>query len=598
MQITNRNLGDTLIADNTRKLIKKAFSFKKRKNVVIIDYPISCRDLDVLKFVDAIVFAGGGLIKFRNEQHYNHTIAITNKAEELNIPVFFNAVGVEGYDESDERCLALKNAINSPCVKGITVRDDVETLKKYYIENQSIVVKSVFDPAVFSTGSFEKARKSEVIGLGVARGELFTDYGNEKINREYLLDFWKNVAKEIEKQGREWAVFTNGLEGDEAFATEVLEYIGYGKKCNAPADSAQLIETITQFKSIIASRMHSCIVAHTYRVPCIGLVWNDKLSLWGEKIGHEERFILPENMSAEKVVAELFSAEQNGVNKINKKEKKQTAECLKIFLRNYAEANVGYSRNVDFSKYMVATALGGDYLKYKNMNSLSTIGNSLENGYKWLEADLRLSEDKELVCVNGWSEATYKQLGVSFNENKKRMTSEEFLKQKYYNKYKTTSFEMLVEYISTRKTDGIKLVLDIGKPTRAQFKVIVKSITESLKKFGCSTEDFILKIHNTELYEELECANFYFEVMLVIDFSKDEKDTEEKLLYCKNKIKYVSIDKNLLSSENVKRIKDYELRIAVFSYKNITDILNAIDSGADLVGSLYYTPWQLNELIN
>ena len=200
VQITNRNLGDTVIADNARELIKSAFPVKQREDVVIIDYPISCKDLEVLKFVDAIVFAGGGLIKFRNEQHYNHTIAITSKADELNIPVFFNAVGVEGYDESDERCAALKRAINLPCVKGITVRDDTETLEKYYIENKSIVVKSVFDPAVFSTNHFVSAEKRDVIGLGVARVELFTNYGNEKIDRQFLLNFWKSVVTELEKQ--------------------------------------------------------------------------------------------------------------------------------------------------------------------------------------------------------------------------------------------------------------------------------------------------------------------------------------------------------------------------------------------------------------
>jgi len=312
VQITNRNLGDTVIADNARELIKSAFLVKQREDVVIIDYPISCKDLEVLKFVDAIVFAGGGLIKFRNEQHYNHTIAITSKADELNIPVFFNAVGVEGYDESDERCAALKRAINLPCVKGITVRDDTETLEKYYIENKSIVVKSVFDPAVFSTNHFVSAEKRDVIGLGVARGELFTNYGNEKIDRQFLLNFWKSVVTELEKQNKKWEIFTNGLDEDEKFAEEVLRYIGHGSKCYAPSDSQQLVNTITQFKAIVACRMHSCIIAHTFGVPCIGLVWNEKLLHWGEKTGHAERFLTPDKMCAETVAEALSEAERTG----------------------------------------------------------------------------------------------------------------------------------------------------------------------------------------------------------------------------------------------------------------------------------------------
>ncbi len=595
VQITNRNLGDTVIADNTRELIKSSFPFMQRNNVVIIDYPISCKDLEVLKFVDAIVFAGGGLIKFRNEQHYNHTIAITNKADELKIPVFFNAVGVEGYDEADERCLALKNAINLPCVKGITVRDDTETLENYYIENKSIVVKSVFDPAVFSPDKFLRATKRDVMGLGVARGELFTDYGNEKIDKCFLLNFWKNVVVEIEKQNREWEVFTNGLEGDEAFATEVLEYIGYGKKCVAPADSQQLVNTITQYKSIIACRMHSCIIAHTYKVPYIGLVWNDKLSLWGKKTGCIERLLKPEKMCSETVVQAVLDAEKTGVKKLNSKEKNKTKKYLKKFLREYAKTNSNNSEKADFEKNMVATALGGEYLKYKNMNSLSTIDNSITRGFKFPEVDLRLSEDKELVCVNGWSEALYKQLGLSYDENKKRLSKDEFLKQKYYNKYKTTSFEQLAEYLGKIKNNEIKMILDLGKPSQAQFKIILKSITQHLKQNGLSHKNFIVKIQDKELNEIVKAENTAFEVMMFIDFSKAADDD----LSCCEKagnIKYITFDKSLISPEIINKIKGNNMKTAVFSYKNITDIMSAIDLGVDLVGSLYYSPQTINEL--
>lgn len=595
VQITNRNLGDTVIADNTRELIKNVFPIVQRKNVVIIDYPISCKDLKLLEFVDAVVFAGGGLIKFRNEQHYNHTIAITNKAEELNIPVFFNAVGVEGYDEADERCVALKNAINLPCVKGITVRDDTETLKKYYIENNSVVVESVFDPAVFSLDKFSRAEERNVIGLGVARGELFTDYGNEKIDKCFLLNFWKNIITEIEKQNREWEIFTNGLEGDEAFAKEVLEYVGHGKKCAAPADSQQLVNTITQYKSIIACRMHSCIVAHTYNVPYVGLVWNDKLSLWGKKTGCEERFIKPEKMCEGTVVQAVLDAEKKGLKKLNKKEKNKTKKYLRKFLREYAKINRNNSEKRDFTKNMVATALGGEYLKYKNMNSLSTIDNSITNGFKFLEVDLRLSEDKELVCVNGWSEALYNQLGISYDENRKRLNKDEFLKQKYYNKYKTTSFEQLAEYLGKVKNDEIKIILDLGKPSQTQFKMILKCIIHQLKQFGLSYEKFILKIQDKELNEILKNADTIFDVMMFIDFSKA---VEGDLSYCEmaDNIKYITFDKSLISPEIINMIKGSNKKSAVFSYKNITDILTAIDMGVDLVGSLYYSPQIINEL--
>jgi len=244
----------------------------------------------------------------------------------------------------------------------------------------------------------------------------------------------------------------------------------------------------------------------------------------------------------------------------------------------------------------VATALGGDYLKYKNMNSLSTVNSSLAKGFKFLEVDLRLSEDKELVCVNGWSEKLYKQLGLLYDENKKRLNKDEFLEQKYYNKYKTTSFEQLSEYLGKLENNDIKIVLDLGKPSQAQFKKIVKIITHNLKQNSLSSDKFILRINDKESNEILKEMNKAIDVMMFIDFSKD---AEDDLIYCKNEknIKYITFHKDLISVEITGKIKSYNMKSAVFSYKNITDILSAIDMGVDLVGSLYYGPKIINEIL-
>ena len=54
--------------------------------------------------------AGGGLIKFKRENFWQYVPEIIDVAQEQDIPVFLNAVGVEGFDGSDERCLKLKGA--------------------------------------------------------------------------------------------------------------------------------------------------------------------------------------------------------------------------------------------------------------------------------------------------------------------------------------------------------------------------------------------------------------------------------------------------------------------------------------------------------
>lgn len=202
MQITNKNLGDSVIADNTRFLLKRASRCSLWKKYEILDYAINTEDLLQIQYVDAIVFAGGGLIKFRQENLYRQISEIIMEAQKYGVPVFLNSVGVEGYDEKDVRCMQLVEAINQPCVKMITVRDNIECLKKHYIRNEQIRIQEVYDPAICSeeTYKIKKYYQNSFIGLGIARENLYEDYGIPLINRSYLIDFWKKVIALLEKK--------------------------------------------------------------------------------------------------------------------------------------------------------------------------------------------------------------------------------------------------------------------------------------------------------------------------------------------------------------------------------------------------------------
>lgn len=102
-----------------------------------------------LKDVDAIVFAGGGFLKFRTQGLNYYVEQIMKIARKNNIPVMMNGVGIEGYSETDIRCQRLKKAINQDCFKVITTRDDIDTLKNNYIVNPNIKIAHVGDPALW-----------------------------------------------------------------------------------------------------------------------------------------------------------------------------------------------------------------------------------------------------------------------------------------------------------------------------------------------------------------------------------------------------------------------------------------------------------------
>lgn len=200
----------------------------------------------------------------------------TGKAQERNIPVYFSGVGVEGYDENDERCQMLKKALRYPCIKGISVRDDLDTLKTCYLEGLDTPCYRVCDPAVHTKTVYgiSKSTDSNIIGIGVIRSRIFEDYGISGIDADKQLNLWCSLIRELENRGYDWKLFVNGLKSDFDFA---LKCWTPGKRRGKdrylvprPTESRELVETIASFRGVVACRMHANIIAYSLGIPSVG----------------------------------------------------------------------------------------------------------------------------------------------------------------------------------------------------------------------------------------------------------------------------------------------------------------------------------------
>lgn len=291
----------------------------------------------IVKNADMIVFVGGGIIKYKYQNCYHYINFITKIADKSNIPVCLNSAGVEGYDESNIKCRVLKRALNRKCIKMITTRDDIETLKKYLKYNTSTFNAKVSDPAVFVNEVYkiEKKPKNFVIGLGVCRGTLFVDneinYGEDK-----LLNLWKQIIEKLDEKGIEWEIYTNGLQADNLFAKKLINYLHLDeKKFIEPKTPKELVEIISNFRAIVATRLHSNIIAYSLKVPAIGLVWNNKLKMFGKSIGYPDRFIEVFDFDADIIIERLESAIEDQYEKIKPEQYRENVrKALKKFIEN------------------------------------------------------------------------------------------------------------------------------------------------------------------------------------------------------------------------------------------------------------------------
>lgn len=608
VQITNKNFGDSVIAENTRSLIKKAIPFWRSGHYVILDYAIGIEDLAQIPYVDAIIFAGGGLIKFRQENLYRQVSEIIMEAQRHRIPVFLNSVGVEGYDAKDERCLLLQEALNQPCVKMISVRDDIETLKNNYIKNARIRMKEVFDPAIWTAQTFHIQKKKNTgrkcIGLGVARENLFVDYGNPEINGACLIQLWKEIVFLLEQRGYEWVIFTNGLDQDEQFAKRVLEEIGHGTKEQAPVNAMELVQQIAHLDGMIACRMHSNIIAYALEIPSVGLVWNSKMNFFGEKTGYEERYIQSDNLHAENIVNTLEQTINSETHGPSYKQKKCVYQEMKMFVRKYVKRRKKEKNILEIQNHLVATALGGNDFKYKNMNTISQLKDSVDKRYIYLEADVRLTSDEKLVCVNGWGKNTGKMLGKDLWNGE--MSFQTFMDSVYYNHFQTCSFEQCINEfaIQSMKYKQISLIIDVGRPKTDTIASFYEQLIKTLKKYKIAENQVIIRMQRKLDVKEFEKQKFACQIAYYLPEisaegrEQSEKERDKIFAFCKKKkISLLSMNEKVWSKELQKELNEMGFQSLVFSYYKTGDILAAIREGAELVASHYYSVNYIEQLL-
>lgn len=344
--VSEKNLGDIVIIESTKGLYKETlkgkgdfdfsdlnlqfsnlnFSYRavrKLKRLFYSFFNLDSSRLEVNLFkkyyteqisnVDLLVLVGGGIIKYKYQDFFIYLTALIEVAEELNIPVVINAAGVEDYSETDTRCQLLKESLNKNIVKSITTRDDIETLNSLYIKNKKIHTAKVADPAVYCDEVYQVNKKSsELYGIGLVRGGIFLD--NERdLKPSEVADFYSDLIREMDKKNLKYQFFTNGALADSELVEQIEKKVG-NKKLNViePQKDCDLISTISTFKGVVAARLHANIISYALNVPSIGLVWNDKLTLFGEDIGYPERFFEYDKLAANKIVDALVLAAEQG----------------------------------------------------------------------------------------------------------------------------------------------------------------------------------------------------------------------------------------------------------------------------------------------
>ena len=259
-----------------------------------------------IKGCQLIVVVGGGLIKYTTQYFGLGLQGLLQAAHKELIPVVINAVGVEGYDAANSRCLELKRTLHLPALKKITTRDDLKTLRdKYLGANSNILCKLVSDAAVWAAETYgvEKNKSTDTIGIGVCREDMLMAHGYG-ISASEFFTFYEQLVRRLLLGGQKVELFTNGLPEDNITALKLqnkLEETGIVISFKQPNSPKDLVTIVSNYRGIVAARLHACIIAYSLNIPAVGIVWNDKLTFFGRNIGCEQYFIKPQDLTVDNV---------------------------------------------------------------------------------------------------------------------------------------------------------------------------------------------------------------------------------------------------------------------------------------------------------
>ncbi len=300
------------------------------------------KEMPKLRGADLIVFCGGGLIKFRKQACHYVLHDVTRYAQKMGIPVIMNSVGVEGYSEEQPGCKILKRALNRPCVKYISVRDDYDTLMEHFIENPAVETAQVCDPAWWSPETYGARKRSskpgepKVVGINSIRPAIFEDYGHP-FKLERLDALYHGLTEKLLAQGYHVDFFSNGVMGDSEYIDHLFET--FPEMANddritvsLPQTPEELVNLISGYDRYMAVRLHASIVGTSLGVPNVSLVWNVKQTLFGKILGLRRNYITQRGFDADTVFDRLMAAEPY---QTNEPYKNSVRETLSHAIREY-----------------------------------------------------------------------------------------------------------------------------------------------------------------------------------------------------------------------------------------------------------------------
>ncbi|MGF1621856.1 MAG: polysaccharide pyruvyl transferase family protein [Rhodomicrobiaceae bacterium] len=248
-----------------------------------------------LQSADAAVFGGGQLIQ---DGDLNFPIKLSAAGAEVRrrgIPAAIFAVGAAPSKSGRGRAL-FETFFRDTNIVHAAARDEAS---RNALRSLGCDAGLCRDPGLLAAQIWPvqpRASKARArIGLGITHPVVLSHHASRKLHHttDTALALYETMATRLAAAGNDVVCFTNGAAEDEALLRKLgaraamrSAAIEIAPRANRPKELAR---RIANCDALIAHRLHAAIVAYSYRVPSIGLRWDDKLLGFFDSIDYSGR---------------------------------------------------------------------------------------------------------------------------------------------------------------------------------------------------------------------------------------------------------------------------------------------------------------------
>lgn len=239
------------------------------------------------------IIAGGALIS--SSLFYALRLnAIVEIAKRNNGRVIFNAVGIEKTIRNFGLAkYVVRHYLKQKEVVAFSTRDHVEDVP--YITSRKEFCHQIPDPGLFASEAYNiKRTDTGIVGISVISYNAYLSVvQNDKraleISPDSLIDFWSSIIKQLQENGTPFKILTNGGGNDYNMALRLVEHLDIDRECLLPLAQfpEELVSQLSQFRYVIAHRLHACIISTSLQIPIIPVVWSDKIQVFANMINNK-----------------------------------------------------------------------------------------------------------------------------------------------------------------------------------------------------------------------------------------------------------------------------------------------------------------------